>query len=198
MHKKCIIIDEELILLGSTNITSTSLKLHSNLILLCKNQNLAKNLIQNKDFKALDFELLSTENNSDRIQELIIEGIRSASKCIHLAMFTFTHKRLLQELILAHKRGITLKIYLDKMQSKGCSKQVLKALQEHKIQVIHNKSRPLLHHKLCLIDESLLITGSLNWTQAAFKKNKELVLVINNINPKQKKTLHEILKLLDK
>tara|TARA_A100001015_G_scaffold313358_1_gene420447 strand:+ start:69 stop:923 length:855 start_codon:yes stop_codon:yes gene_type:complete len=198
MHKKCIIIDDNLVFLGSTNITTTSLKLHKNLIIGIKNTNLAKCILHEKHYKDEKVELFCTGNKDQKLLELIISHINRANKSIHLAMFTFTHKKLLMSILKAHKRGVKLHIYLDKMQSAGCCKYVVKALNEQGVKIKYNNSLPLLHHKLCIIDDKQVITGSLNWTVAAFEKNKELVLILNDINQNQKKALHEILYLLDK
>lgn len=37
----------------------------------------------------------------------------------------------------------------------------------------------LMHHKFVIIDKTLLITGSINWTMAAFFGNFENILVTN-------------------
>jgi len=37
-----------------------------------------------------------------------------------------------------------------------------------------------LHHKLAIIDEQIVITGSQNWSAAANHQNEEVVLVIDN------------------
>jgi phosphatidylserine/phosphatidylglycerophosphate/cardiolipin synthase-like enzyme len=198
MHKKCIIIDEALVWLGSTNLTRTSLKLHSNLFIALHSPQIAKSILEGSNFSSPKFDLEHTENTSQAILKKIILQIDQAKTCIHLAMFTFTHKEILQSLINAHKRGVKLSIYLDKMQASGCGRSVVACLEKHNILIKYNKSRPLLHHKLALIDNKTLITGSLNWTKAAFKKNKEIVLTIHNLDNKQKKTLHELLALLDK
>lgn len=34
-----------------------------------------------------------------------------------------------------------------------------------------------MHHKFAVVDERLLITGSLNWTQTAVQRNKENILI---------------------
>lgn len=197
MHKKSIIIDDDLVFLGSTNITTTSLKLHNNLIIGIQNKELAQCIKKNINFKSENTQLLCTQDNSTHILNLILSYIDNAKNSIHLAMFTFTHKQLLASLIKAHQRGVKLFLYLDKMQAKGCCKATLEALKKEGLKIKHNKSRALLHQKLCLIDNKTLITGSLNWTKAGLEKNKELVLIIDKIDHTQKKALHEILNLLD-
>ena len=34
-----------------------------------------------------------------------------------------------------------------------------------------------MHHKFAIVDESLLLTGSYNWTRSAYRENQENILV---------------------
>jgi len=34
-----------------------------------------------------------------------------------------------------------------------------------------------MHHKFCIIDKTILITGSYNWTRSAAERNQENILV---------------------
>ena len=41
-----------------------------------------------------------------------------------------------------------------------------------------DRARAHMHHKFCVIDNSLLMTGSFNWTASAVKFNQENLMVL--------------------
>lgn len=38
-----------------------------------------------------------------------------------------------------------------------------------------------MHSKFCVIDDEIVLVGSANWTNYAFKKNHESVIMIENV-----------------
>jgi len=105
--------------------------------------------------------------------------LKTAKKTIRVAMFTFTHMRLASALVDAKNRGVEVEVALDHYTREGSSKKVADYLEENKIPVFVSQGLQLLHHKWALIDEEILIAGSANWTQSAFKKNKDLLFVLS-------------------
>jgi len=46
--------------------------------------------------------------------------------------------------------------------------------------VTDNNEKVHMHHKFCVIDGHILITGSFNWTNQAVKENQENVIILND------------------
>ena len=45
---------------------------------------------------------------------------------------------------------------------------------------IDSKEERLMHHKFMIVDRTLVVTGSFNWTKAAANDNRENVIVVDD------------------
>ncbi|XP_061839761.1 mitochondrial cardiolipin hydrolase isoform X2 [Nerophis lumbriciformis] len=75
-----------------------------------------------------------------------------------------------------HRRRVTVRILVDKHYSVITGSQI-GALRNAGI-CVHNVGRYVhMHHKFAVVDNRLLITGSLNWTLAAVQSNSENIII---------------------
>lgn len=202
MHLKILVIDHKDILIGSANFTKDSFKAHSNLILGMTSPELASHLhAKAESFDATGKSALFPHQNftienqqiemwfpSDEPQAVhkIKELIRSAKKTIKVAMFTWTRFDVAKEIIEAKSRGVKVEVALDRTSARGASAKVAMLLETGKIPTGVNKGPGLLHHKFMLIDDTILVNGSANWTKAAFTENDDCFVVIHKLNDSQK------------
>jgi cardiolipin synthase len=181
MHRKIVVLDDELVLLGSTNFTTSSLKMHDNLVLATKNHDLARFCQQNAPpwiYNTRELKVWKLPESGKDALDACCSLLETAKRTIRVAMFTFTHMRLAQELVNAKNRGIKVEVALDHYTREGSSKKVADFLEASGVPVYVSQGVQLLHHKWALIDDEILIAGSANWTQSAFKKNKDLLFVL--------------------
>lgn len=197
MHEKWIVIDETICLFGTANLTPSSLSMHDNFLLGLHCPDLAKALSRGESthFKQLfgnqSFELFLLPHT--QALNKIIETLESAKSSIALALFTFTHPDIIHKLVELHLRGVHIELYLDRYTARGASSMALKQLKEAGISTYLSQGLPLFHHKWALIDSKTLLLGSANWTQAAFKKNKDFISFLHPINRKELKLMNRIL-----
>lgn len=112
---------------------------------------------------------------SKQAEQKIEELIKSSQQSIEVAMYNFSLKSLAQELIQAKKRGLEVKVFLDKEKSKDKSSEY-KLLKKNGVDVIligYTK----LHTKLAIFDKKVAVFGSSNWTKESFDKNYEIIVV---------------------
>lgn len=111
------------------------------------------------------------------IEWIVEREIDNAVKRIDVAVYTFTSRPLAQALVDAHERGVRVRVLLDPAQA---AKEYSKAsyLANYGIDVRTEKGAGLMHHKFVLIDDSVLITGSFNWTASAEAENDENILLL--------------------
>lgn len=184
MHRKIAVIDHSLVFLGSANFTPSSLRHHGNLVLGFYHPDLARYL-ENPFSNQFQFELNGLQGSffllpdpSNRSEHKLISALLQAEKSVRIAMFTLTHEGIIQALITAKQRGVDVRVALDYYTAKGASKKAVKRLRLAGITVLCNQGQELLHYKWALIDNTHLITGSANWTRAAFSKNQDFILFL--------------------
>ncbi len=127
-------------------------------------------------------------------RDLIITTIHNAKKSIYIAAYSFTSTAIEEALYNAYKRGIDVKIVLDKKRTTERG-SVFLSLQNKKIPVRANNRYAIMHNKFMVIDENTIQLGSFNYTKAAEKSNAENVLVIYNNKNLANKYLAEWQKL---
>lgn len=201
MHNKVFVFSNDHVWTGSTNISSTcSGGFNANVSYLIKDKKVAdlyrqeisqmyndekfhidkqkifaKNIVL-EDSTILDIYFAPNENI---LNEAIIPSFQNAKKSIYVAMFYFTNKNILEELVKAKNRGVDVKVIVDASFAKDFSKYI-KLMRENDIPVKVENWAGKMHCKLAVIDDNITLTGSLNWTNSAVNFNDENFLKIQN------------------
>lgn len=212
MHQKILVIDEAKVWIGSANMTGESLRFHGNLIAAMHCPEMAAHIKakaqtmneydQGPCFPHREFsiggqkvELWFFPDDKHGVQRLV-ELIRTAKKTIRVAMFTWTRSDLAKEIIAAKQRGIDTQVVIDNQQGKGAGAAIVKQLFKAGVPVGLSQGSALLHHKFLYIDGEILVNGSANWTKAAFTKNDDCFIIIQNLTKKQKMHLDGLWKVI--
>jgi len=129
-------------------------------------------------------------------QDAVIQQITNAKSEILVAMYYLTEGDITKALINAKEQGINVQVFLDQSQltekyAKG------KMLSNNGVSVRYDNWQGLMHNKFAVIDDSIVITGSFNWTATAEAENNENLLVIKS-SELAKKYKDEFLKLWNK
>lgn len=113
--------------------------------------------------------------------DLVVKAIGEAKKNIRIAAYSLTSKAIAQAVLDAHKRGVDVKVVLDKSQSqpKYTSATFLANLG---IPTRIDFKYAAMAAKFMVIDEVNVELGSFDYTTAAEHENAENVLVLRN-NP---------------
>lgn len=109
----------------------------------------------------------------------IVDAIADAKKQILVQAYSFTSAPIARALVDAHKRGVDIKVILDKSQrsarytsSTFLINQGIPTWIDYKVAIAHNK--------VMVIDGETVITGSFNFTSAAQNKNAENLLILQD------------------
>jgi len=109
----------------------------------------------------------------------IIKNLDQAERSVLVQAYSFTSKPIAEALVDAHKRGVKVKVLLDKSQRKAKGSK-LDLLVAAGIPVSIDKKHSIAHNKVMIIDGATVLTGSFNFTTAAEDKNAENLLVVRD------------------
>lgn len=109
----------------------------------------------------------------------IADAIAQAKSSILVSAYSFTSNVLAKALLDAKKRGVVVKVILDKSQmSQSYSSAHFFINQGFDLRI--DIKHAIYHNKVIIIDNKNIITGSYNFTKAAENKNAENVLIIRD------------------
>ncbi|MBW9221240.1 phospholipase [Methanothermococcus sp. SCGC AD-155-M21] len=157
----------------------------SNYIILKKLKILYNDIIHNTNVDVPEEDSIDKNRisilNDEKYYYHVLNAISSAEREIDIIMFSMYRckktEELLNELIRARKRGVFIRIILDK--DIDSNKEVKNILGSEKIPIKLADDRRI-HNKLIIIDKDILIVGSHNWTDKALFQNRESSVVIRD------------------
>lgn len=199
MHNKFVIIDNKAVITGSMNISPSGLSGYDvNDVIIINSKEVAA--LYRKEFEQMlngkfhtKKEKLNLPNHfimgnseleiyfspEDKSSTKIIQLIKGAKKYIYVPAFLITHSNIANELILAKKRGIDVRIIID-ANSTATKNSKHAILRNNGILLKTENYAGKLHSKTMIIDDEYLITGSMNFSNSGENKNDENLLIIKN------------------
>jgi phosphatidylserine/phosphatidylglycerophosphate/cardiolipin synthase-like enzyme len=109
--------------------------------------------------------------------EMVFNLIGNAKYEIKLEVYEFSSRYLADALISAKERGISVKVILEPSvyQNSG----IFKYLINNGIDVSWASTRfQVTHSKFMIVDDSIVLVGSMNWSENALKNNREASVII--------------------
>lgn len=109
----------------------------------------------------------------------IAAEIRAARKTIRGQFYSFTNAILLAELLEARdKRGVDVKLILDKSHARPVHSKMVEALVARDVTTLIDMKHAISHNKVWLIDNKVALSGSFNPTVQAEESNAENLLIL--------------------
>lgn len=109
-------------------------------------------------------------------ERAIVRNIDSARVQVLVQAYSFTSEPIAKAILRAHKRGLDVRMILDKGQRKASGSKWL-LMQSEGIPVRFSGAK-IQHNKVIILDSSKVITGSYNFTKAAERSNTENLLIV--------------------
>jgi phosphatidylserine/phosphatidylglycerophosphate/cardiolipin synthase-like enzyme len=197
MHNKAIIIDSKVLFIGSWNVSYNDTFRNDNNVLEITDPKLIANYQAKFDegfvkrqfgrratVKALNPRItidgVEVENYfspDDKVMEKLVALVNGAKKSIKFMAFTYTHPDLSDAMIERHKAGIKVEGVIE---NRGASQGALPPLFCASVPVRKDGNKNTMHHKVMIIDDTTVVTGSFNFTKAADTDNDDNVIIIHS------------------
>ena len=126
---------------------------------------------------------MSSQAYFSNIRSEILSLLAHAEEEVLIAMAWFTNRKLLHATIQCLRRGVKVKLILLDDIINHCDFGADFNLFIHESGsefYLYPPSLKFMHHKFCVIDGKILITGSYNWTNYAENRNLENIVVTDD------------------
>ncbi|MGM5484974.1 MAG: phospholipase D-like domain-containing protein [Nanobdellota archaeon] len=114
----------------------------------------------------------------DDCEEKVSFFIDNARESVYFMTFSFTSNHIANRLIIKEYGGLDVKGVMESSQISRYS--VYDMLKKHDIDVRKDDNPSMMHHKVFIIDNRTVITGSYNPTESGTERNDENILIIEN------------------
>lgn len=125
---------------------------------------------------------MTSEVHFKNIKSLIINELNKAREYVYVAVAWLTDEDLLEELVILSRKGIQVQLIINDDEINVYSGLNYSDIYRNGGKLFFaNSEQNLMHNKFCIIDKSIVINGSYNWTRKA-KNNFENVTISRNID----------------
>ncbi len=198
MHNKFWIFDQKIVWTGSTNITVNGIFKQNNNVLVIRSSDIA--FAYEREFQELwngQFgpRAPSTINNQwaivdgtpvqvlfspeDKIVGNLIALVKDAQVSVRFLAFSFTDYPLAQTMIDRAKAGVDVKGVFETFGSSSPNSE-LQTFWCAGVPARQDGNSGFLHNKVIIVDNSIVVTGSLNFSSNADDSNEENVVIVDN------------------
>ncbi len=200
MHNKFVVIDRYEVWTGSTNLTVGGLYRNDNNLIRIRSTRLAENYTREFEEGFIDdnfgtngsadtpYPVLTVEGtrlevyfspDDDPIDRLL-ELVEGAQESVYFMAFSYTSDDLSSAMLSRAQVGVTVAGVFERSQYNSNTGTEFDNLRGAGLAVRLDGNSNDMHHKVIIIDEEIVITGSYNFTASAENRNDENVLVVFN------------------
>jgi phosphatidylserine/phosphatidylglycerophosphate/cardiolipin synthase-like enzyme len=198
MHNKFVVIDGVEVWVGSMNFTDSGAYPDNNNLMRIHSTKLAENY-------AVEFEEMFTDDKfgpdvvpqtpnprviiegtpidvyfspDDHVQASFLELVDNAMESIYFMAFSFTSDPIGEAVRARAAEGVTVAGIMETEQVKSNAGTEFDLFSQAGLDVYQDANPGQMHHKVMIIDQSIVIIGSYNFTNSAETRNDENLLVI--------------------
>lgn len=111
----------------------------------------------------------------------IVKAIDASQHEVLVQAYGFTHNAIAQALLRARDRGVSVQVLLDQ-KSDHTNRYVIDLFNQRRVPLREDGKHAISHNKVMVIDESVVITGSFNFTNSAETRNAENFLILKSVD----------------
>ncbi|RRR65710.1 MAG: DUF1669 domain-containing protein [Candidatus Viridilinea halotolerans] len=200
LHSKFVIIDQRIVWTGSWNPTNNDTYRNNNNLLRISDAAIIMNysvefermdagrfgsmksgptpnpLVEGKTWRAETY-----FSPHEPVRERIINLLANAQERIDVMAFAFTDDAIGAALLERHAAGVAVRGVFERRNANGIGSE-FPLLSAEGVDILHDGNCYTMHHKVIIIDQRIVITGSYNFTARAETINDENTLIIHDRN----------------
>lgn len=200
MHDKFVVIDNSEVWIGSMNFTDSGAYEDNNNLMRIHSTKLAENFTKEFEEMFVDDKfgqdvVAETPNPrviidgtlidvyfspDDGVQASLLELLSNAEHTISFMAFSFTSDEVGELIRTQSDNGINVSGVMEDQQINSNIGTEFDPFQQAKMDVLRDGNEGQMHHKVMIIDKSIVVVGSYNFTNSAESRNDENLLVIYN------------------
>ncbi|MCC6299078.1 MAG: DUF1669 domain-containing protein [Anaerolineales bacterium] len=200
MHDKFMVIDKSEVWLGSMNFTDSGAYDDDNSLMRIRSTKMAENFSKEFDEMFLDQRFGENVTPETPHPSLTIDSTRvdtffspddgvinqlasvlsGAEESIYFLAFSFTSNELGDIVREKAEAGLTVRGVMDEEQISSNQGTEFDPFKQADLDVRIDGVEGQMHHKVFIIDESIVVMGSYNFSRSAEERNDEEVLIIYN------------------
>jgi hypothetical protein len=195
MHNKFAIVDDALVMTGSANYSYTALNVSDEDLITFDSATLAQRYQQEFDELVAQGDVPSASypanaaiqawmGPEDSIWSKAKDALDNAQSTALVAMFELSVTSLVNALIDAHNRGVTVVAVLDQLQADEAGATADETLASAGITVIKANNTggqaAEMHSKFVVVDHHIVVMGSYNWSNLGSYYNDENIVVLSD------------------
>ncbi len=200
MHNKFVVIDGSEVWAGGMNYTDSGAYEDNNVLMRIRSVKMAENYT--KEFEEMFVEdrfgdnvFAQTPNPrvtidgtpvdtyfspDDGVLAVLLDILNEAQESIYFMAFSFTADPLGEAIRERAESGVTVAGVMDEEQVASNQGTEFDLFRQAGLEVYKDGNAGQMHHKIIIVDESIVIVGSYNFTNSAETRNDENLLVIYN------------------
>lgn len=128
---------------------------------------------------ALSLHAQETEVYFDGFTDATVLAINAAKQSVHVQAYSFTSAPIARALLNAGRRGVKVVVILD-ASNRTQKYSAADFLAHEGVETYIDSQHAIAHSKIMIIDDAVVITGSLNFTKAAEDNNAENLIVVHS------------------
>ena len=199
MHNKFVVIDGYEVWTGSWNLTEDGTYRHNNNVVVIQSTKMAENFTAEFEemfedgafgptspdgvpYPWLDLNGIQIETifeSEENARERIIDLIEDADNSILFMSFVLTDNDIAKAVFARHRAGVRVAGVIESRNTADTGSDFA-ALRQAGVDVLADGNPYLLHHKVIILDGSIVIAGSYNFSAGAADNNDENVLIIHS------------------
>ncbi len=199
MHDKFVVIDRQEVWTGSMNLTVGSVYDDNNNLLRMRSTPVASEFTRQFDEMFVEdrfgpLSLMGAPHGrlpvgatsvdvlfapEDRVAARLTDLIRGASSSIDFLAYTFTADGLADAMLERARTGVRVRGVFERDMAESLGSEFPRLLQAG-VEVRVDGNWGLMHHKVLVIDEGTVVTGSYNFTRSAEEGNDETVVLLDD------------------